>query len=382
MPLKRTDPPGKRKGADSKKGSPGLEDACVLCRAMVQEEGYGALLTLGWEWNIEPQIMINLCDAAADISQYRHEGRSLSLAMLVGSPEMLNEVLPRSPFRIKKGYTINTFRRELHALAGLIDGRFLGIVMDHRGRILGVRRTFREALGFRYGEVKKGINPLYSGTYRHMAVVSQIAECLAFYMPPEGNIVKLFENGRMVAQYTMGDWRSTDYETFFNRVLETGQDLYKMQRLRIPYANSEYRTCLIKSMRVATLMASRNRGTILSLDLELKGRERRTTGLTDVVDLEKKGSMITELEDEELLNIASLDGAVLVDGKGRLVEFNAILDPGRILKGELQHGARHKTAINYSTLRKGAILLVVSQDGSVSAYSQGKRIAEAPVIKY
>ncbi len=359
------------------------EDACLLCRTLVQEEGYGPLLKLGLKRGIEPHVMVNICDAAADLSQFLHEGRHVSTAMLIGKKKVFEQSLYPSPLDLQGEYAIkgNSFRRELRALAGLVDGHHLALVLNNKGRILGIKRISRNALGTLYDEVSDGINSLYPGYLRHMAIISKMSDCLAFYVPPEGNAVKTYETGTMVAQYIMGDWQATDYRAFFDGVLSVAKGLYLHQGLTAPFDESDYLTCLVKLMRVATLMSTRNMGTIFSLDLKLKGARRKRTKLTELLDLSSKDVSVTDMEDEEILNLASLDGAVLIDGKGRLVEFNAILDTDMTLSGEWGQGSRHETAINYSASRDNAIVIVVSQDGGITAFCRGNKIAAVPVIQ-
>lgn len=358
------------------------ENIYKLCHTLIHEEGYEPLLELGMKRGIEPHTMVNICDATTDICQYRNEGKARSMAIIVGDKDIFDKILLPSVFELQEDQHINNFRQELNLLAGLVDGRFLALTMNNKGKILGIKRIFESSFGLNYVESAKNINPLYTGNYRHMAIISKMTEALTFYFPPEGNIVKLFDSGRMIAQYTMGDWRKTDYDKFLEAMLITAKKLYTRQHMASPFESSTYRTCLIKVMRVAILMSTSNRGTIFSLDLNLRGDHRNRTNLSTLIYLRKKDVVITDIEDDELLNIASLDGAVLIDGEGQLLEFNAILNPSKTVDTELHYGARHETALNYSASREMAIVLVVSQDGGVIAFNRGEEITELPVIQY
>ena len=75
-------------------------------------------------------------------------------------------------------------------------------------------------------------------------------------------------------------------------------------------------------------------------------------------------------------NAAALDGAVVVDGKGKIREIGCIFPTGRArIVGE---GARTRAAAFAS---KSGIALKVSQDGEISVFKSGKSLLNvfAPV---
>lgn len=355
-------------------------DTCTLCRTLIEEEGYGPLCAIGERSGIDAVLMVRLCDAAADLAQYRREGRPLGMVLLVGDRARLEDNLPASPFSLRDNLTLGNFRREIRLLGGLVDGCHLALALDRTGKIVGIRRVHERALDARYQEADRDVDPLLSDRYRHVAILSRLVDGLAFYVPPEGNRVKLFDRGDLVAHYSMGDWHPTDYRGFLRALLQRAQELYAGVEGSTPFETSQYRDALLKMTRVAVTMSERGHGTIVSVDLALKSGRRKTTKLSDVINLSRAEAIaVTGLEDEELVNLASLDGAVLVDGRGRLLEVNAILRSDGRAETELHHGSRHEAAIGYSAGRPAAIVLVVSQDGGIGAYCRGKRIAEVPV---
>ena len=354
-------------------------EVCGLCRTMVNQEGLAHLIEIGYRHNLASEFMVILCDVVADLAQCRHEGRSYPLALVVGDKERCHKVLPPSLFSLPADLTIQEFQNRLQDFAGLLDGRHVILAVDRTGRLLGVRRVVATILGPGYQEMHQSVNPIYTGIYRHLATISQLTQGLVFYVAPPGNLVKVFDQGTIVALYTRGDWCAAQYEVFLQTMVQTADQLLSEAMLMAPEVAGHFRTYLIKAARVAFLMSARGEGTILSLDLDLKPAHRRTTRLSGLLALQEKGWSITDLEDEELANLAALDGAVLIDGRGRILEFNAILSPSRVMEGESHYGARHDTAINYSVERKWAIILVVSEDGSLSAFCRGQKIGAVRV---
>ena len=355
------------------------EGTCKLCRTMINAEGYGPLIELGLKRGIAPETMISFLDTVADVSQFHLEGKHRSLALLVGDGKTFDEILKPSVFSLQKDYSVGKFRCEFQALGGLLDGSFLILTANTEGKITGIKRTFRKVLGSRYEEEARTINPIYSGSYRHIAVISKMTRSLAFYVPPEGNLAIVFDHGRIVVQYAMGDWQPADYDLLHKNVLSVAEEILTDHQSLAEDDADLFRLCVIKLLRVAFLMSSQRIGTILSLDLKLKEARRKTSRLTKTIGLLDRNVLITDLEDGELANIASLDGAVLVNGQGRLLEFNAILSPQKVVEGEMHYGARHNTTLNYSAEREMAIVLTVSQDGGVTVFFRGQQVAAVRV---
>lgn len=352
------------------------ESECEVCRTLIDEEGYRPLMKLGMRNQIAPRVMIQFCDAIGDASQVIYEGKPCSLALLVGEDATFNEVLAPSIFSLKKGQSINVFRKKFHALAGLIDGKFLLLTANKKGKITGIRRVFPEILGPRYESEAPEVNSLYTGVYRHMAVLSRMTGALAFYVPPKGNTAKIFDRGKIVAIYRHGNWHEVNFEAFRECLIEASeQALATVPASRGGESEELFRMSLLKLMRVAFFMSTRGSGTILCLDAKMGVKRRRKSRLSEMVELLQRDLLITNLEDEELANIASLDGAVLVDGEGRLREFNAILPSAATDDGADRQGARHEAARTYSVEKGAAIVIAVSQDGGITGFYKGETAA-------
>ncbi len=351
------------------------ESECEVCRTLIDEEGYRPLITLGMIHQITPRLMVQFCDAIGDASQVLHEGRPCTLALLVGDDATFGDVLAPSVFGLKKGQSITTFRKKFHALAGLIDGNFLLLTANRKGRVTDIRRVFPEILGPRYQSEVPEVNSLYTGVYRHMAVLSRMTGSLAFYVPPRGNTAQLFDRGRIVAIYRHGNWHEVNFEMFRECLIHVSEKaLSWAPAMKSSEPPELFRMSLLKLMRVAFFMSTRGSGAIFCLDPTLSAKRRRKSRLSEVLELMQRDLLITNLEDEELANIASLDGAVLVDGEGRLLEFNAILPSTETADGADRQGARHEAARTYSAQRSSAVVIAVSQDGGITGFFKGETV--------
>jgi hypothetical protein len=74
--------------------------------------------------------------------------------------------------------------------------------------------------------------------------------------------------------------------------------------------------------------------------------------------------------------LSQIDGAVVFDGDGRLVEMGARLVPSPEAEAEVDgfRGMRHTSALRYSVDDPEATVIVVSEDGPVTVLRKGKRV--------
>lgn len=73
-----------------------------------------------------------------------------------------------------------------------------------------------------------------------------------------------------------------------------------------------------------------------------------------------------------LLNITSIDGAILVDFNGKCYAIGAILDGDMAMKGNIERGARYNSTVNYIKRQnqKGHVFLavIISEDKTIDIY--------------
>jgi hypothetical protein len=72
------------------------------------------------------------------------------------------------------------------------------------------------------------------------------------------------------------------------------------------------------------------------------------------------------------------DGAIVVDSNGRLLSVNVMLRPSRAsdLFVPAHTGTRHTSAARHTYDRPDVLAFVVSTDGPVTVFSDGKRVAD------
>lgn len=69
--------------------------------------------------------------------------------------------------------------------------------------------------------------------------------------------------------------------------------------------------------------------------------------------------------EEEILAISGIDGALFIDYSGKCLAIGVIVDGEAIEKGNVGRGARYNSIKNYMKLKQGCVGIVVSEDGMV-----------------
>jgi hypothetical protein len=99
-------------------------------------------------------------------------------------------------------------------------------------------------------------------------------------------------------------------------------------------------------------------------------RHRRRPALEAAFDDTLVGASVQSLPRPVLLELAAMDGAVVVDNNGRLMAYGAILAPKRTGKVDAAEGSRTKAAIGASHY---GLAVKISSDGDISMFAQGER---------
>lgn len=81
---------------------------------------------------------------------------------------------------------------------------------------------------------------------------------------------------------------------------------------------------------------------------------------------------------EMVRSMSQVDGALLIDSNGFLHGFACILDGQSLQTEDRSRGARFNSALRFAEANPRAVLLVVSEDGHVSVFHEGRHLTEQP----
>lgn len=115
--------------------------------------------------------------------------------------------------------------------------------------------------------------------------------------------------------------------------------------------------------------------------------ERIPRGLP-LLDTSRKPPEVINSNVDIAANVAAIDGALHISPRGKLLAFGALLD-GMQTKDDQEdraRGARHNSAIRFTSYRRKMVVVTASEDGPVSVFSDGKALittqrSELPVPK-
>jgi long-chain acyl-CoA synthetase len=322
--------------------------------AWMADAGLGFLFNLARQKKIDASSMVHICDAATTIAQMENEEKPLSTAFIVGDLAKISRVLPESQIRLRYADRIGRMRKNLVAMARMVDGRVRGYVVDKHGYVRGV---------YRLPEVtpQRSITFLGPQFQRH-AAISEACEAVVFFVPAGGRQVRVFADGQLIGRYSNGDWspenmRQID-EVVAALALERHYNLGLVRRV----------------LGCAFQMSEENLGAIFIVGAADLVLERSDTSEINYFATIIRTNL-QDLTDAELINFAQQDGATIIDGNGEFRGCMVLLRPDADTQAEIGpgKGARHSSAAKMSAETK-CLAITVSQDGPITIYESGRRI--------
>ena len=86
---------------------------------------------------------------------------------------------------------------------------------------------------------------------------------------------------------------------------------------------------------------------------------------------------LSKVPDDQLINFANIDGAIVLSTNGELLKIGQKLDAPDVgpFYVESGRGTKHNSASKYSKATKSAVF-VISEDGAISLYYKGEIIGQ------
>lgn len=326
----------------------------TLLDAWMSDAGIEFLFELARRKKIDPPSMVNISDIAATIAQLENEEKSISTALIVGDPARIARVLPSSQVQILHHDHIRRMRKVLVTLAKMVDGFVLGYVVDRYGYVRGVHKLTVSLE--QYGA------SLLGPQFRHHAAISKRCDAIVFFVPSGGRQVRVFADGELIGRYANGDWSPEKIshidQTISDLATERGYPLQLIRRV----------------LGCAFQMSEKNMGAIF-----LIGDSALILKSSDSSEIDSFATIVStpmdNISNQELINFAKQDGATVIDYQGSFQGCMVLLRPDANTQAEIGpgKGARHSSAAKMSA-ETHCLAIVVSQDGPITAYSNGRRV--------
>ena len=182
----------------------------------------------------------------------------------------------------------------------------------------------------------------------------------------------VFDEGTLRFTYRFCRWQYWNH-THLVDLLKNSARVQKVPKAVIPRVVSAiYRAALDVSFRRSggMFVVLRNRSNVSEI---VRAADQIThesrTPLTRQFDSALPTMLIQNLPRALLIELAALDGAVVVSNKGELLAYGAVLQPKKKGSIDAEEGSRTKAAIGAS---KYGLAVKVSSDGDITVYVQGK----------
>jgi len=201
--------------------------------------------------------------------------------------------------------------------------------------------------------------------YRAHCVATAVGGNVCLVLSPNGEI-KIFANGVQTLHFLEGRWHITDFREKYARFQEAVSDTAIAERLFVVALN-------LAEVRRGGLFIVLDEGTsapamVAPEDLLDDQKPNQTTRAHYLL----RDRTVVELEPTILQSIAGVDGGIVLDRRGRLLAFGAILRTNGESLAALEGG--RSTAALYAS--RFGLALKVSEDGFVSFYRNGARVWE------
>ena len=204
---------------------------------------------------------------------------------------------------------------------------------------------------------------------RHL-VSHSIGRRVAFCLTRQGDIL-IFENCTLRFTYREGHWQYWNHAHIVNMLTEVAR-VQKVPKSIIPaVVRAIYRIALDISFRRigGMLVLLRNRN-----DLRKMAREGDAIEDDKRCELDRKFDQALSLKEivrlprSIILELASLDGAIILNNHGKILAYGAVLEPRRRGKILSEEGSRTKAAKGASNY---GLVVKVSSDGDITVFSKG-----------
>jgi hypothetical protein len=209
---------------------------------------------------------------------------------------------------------------------------------------------------------------------RHFALASR-SNRLGICLTRQGDVL-VFDNATLRFTYRFGTWQYWNH-THLIDLLRNAARAQRVPRNRIPFVvRSMYRSALDIAFRRSggLLVLLRNPAKIRRIVRAGDAiRDRKRAFLDKQFDQALSSPNIQSLPRTTLVELSALDGAVVVDNRGQLLAFGAVLEPKRHGKISRLEGSRTKAAIGASY---EGLAVKVSSDGDITVYSGGDKLVQ------
>jgi hypothetical protein len=249
----------------------------------------------------------------------------------------------------------------------LSDGYRTGYLVSRRGAIIG----FQDIELLRRDR-RASANNFYPEWAEDIALASR-EKRIGMSLTRQGDLL-VFDAGSLRFTYRYGRWQYWNH-THLIELLRTSMRVHRVpQATVLRVVRAVYRAAIDVSFR-------RSGGLFVILHSERHMRHvvRQGDGIKDerrdhldrAFDKAMRSAKLQDLPRRVVVELAALDGAIVMNGAGTVLAYGAVLDPDKKGRIGAAEGSRTKAAIGASHY---GVAVKVSSDGDITVFVDGKEL--------
>lgn len=307
------------------------ELAEVVTRRVIRK--YRWLIGPSRKHGIKMVLLQEIMDFVEEIPKLKKEGESLNIGLTIKNnhTKLEEPFINRDPFHISSFHTFADFKNA-------IDGSTLCYIVNEKGLVS-------------IGQIPKEL--LKENPRKTLQNISGVYQTITFHV---GNsISEIYESGKKIKIIRKGIWLQpcSMILTNFNK------EGFSANLLELVFQMCEE-------------MSETNKSGIFVI----KKDDSPKFVSPMIKDYHFKKCMIDQISINQIIELASIDGAVILNIKGEILNVGQKLEapPSSGVFRESGRGTKHNSALNYSK-SVDCVVFVVSHDGPISLYFKGELYA-------
>lgn len=213
----------------------------------------------------------------------------------------------------------------------------------------------------------------FPGWVEPLAYETLQRDALGLALTRQGDILVL-DQGSLRFSYRFGRWRFWSHHHLVEVLKTLARTRHVAVRDVARVTDAVYRAALDVSFRrtgaLFVVLGAVRRLSDVVRESDQVGHRKRDP-VHQALDAAIGGRAIQNLSRAVVADLAGLDDAVVLDAKGRVLAYGAVLEPKRQPKTRDSEGARTKAALASSNL---GLALKVSSDGDIAVYKDEERV--------
>jgi len=200
-----------------------------------------------------------------------------------------------------------------------------------------------------------------------------VASAIGISLTRQGDIL-IIESGTLRFTYRLGKWQYWNH-THLVDLLQNAARAQRVPPSKIPkVARTMYRSALDVSFRrsgglFVLLRNNKNLRQLVHPGDAIRDIQRRD--IETYFDNALPSKNIQTLSRSIITELTSVDGAIVLNNKGEILAYGAVLEPKKKGRISREEGSRTKAAIGASNY---GLAIKISSDGDITVYAKGKKL--------